>query len=102
LMSLSNLLPGLFESEAVRRQLDWFISGHGEDDGILRRARGYLVCGNQCLALPSPTAVIGGAAAAVESSRYALGASDHPPRDARAERRLAFAGGSQVDDFSGL
>ena len=33
-MRLSNLLLGLFESEAVRRQLDWFISGRGEDDKI--------------------------------------------------------------------
>ena len=33
-MNLSNLLPGLFESEAARRHLAWFISGHGEDDGF--------------------------------------------------------------------
>jgi len=47
--------------------------------------------GGRCLGLLSQTAVSGGATAAVESSRYALGASGHPPRDARAERRLAFA-----------
>jgi hypothetical protein len=54
LRNLSNLLPGLFESEAARRQLDWFISGHGENDGILRRARGYLACGNLGHKTPSP------------------------------------------------
>jgi hypothetical protein len=44
----------LFESETVRRKLDWFIIGHGEDDGFLVSSTPIGACGGAGYKTPSP------------------------------------------------